>query len=399
MNKSQAVSAGSMWQLVKNAVTAWIDDYAPSMGAALAYYTVFSIAPLLIIVIAVAGAVLGEEAVQGELAAQLGGLLGREGAVAVQGLVASASEPKEGILATAISIVMLVIGATTVFGELQSSLDRIWRVPAPPKESGIWNLLRTRFLSFGMVLGLGFLLLVSLVLSAGLAAFGTWWGSAFSGWEVLLQALNLLISFVLVTGMFAMIYKIMPRAAIAWRDVWVGAAVTALLFVVGKFAIGLYLGTSGVTSGFGAAGSLVVLLVWVYYSAQIFLLGAEFTWVFAHQYGSMRGEPAVTAPPSVPSQSGDAAEVATPAPPDQIALTGVARADGSPTPSKHDEAWKSPASFLVDNPVKSFGIALTLGVVAGTVLRAIMPAPKADVEPPLTQALRLLRSLSPDKLK
>jgi len=306
MNHPPAAPAGSIWQLVRDAVKAWVDDYAPSMGAALAYYTVFSIAPLLIIVIAVAGALLGEEAVQGELAAQLGGLLGREGALAVQGLVASASEPKEGIFATAISIVMLVIGATTVFGELQSSLDRIWRVPAPAKESGIWNLLRTRFLSFGMVLGFGFLLLVSLVLSAGLAAFGTWWGGAFSGWEVLLQMLNLLISFVLVTGMFAMIYKIMPRAPIAWRDVWVGAAVTALLFVVGKFAIGLYLGTSGVTSGFGAAGSLVVLLVWVYYSAQIFLLGAEFTWVFAHQYGSKRGEPGVSTPPSVPSHSGDA---------------------------------------------------------------------------------------------
>jgi len=276
------------WELIKKSVTAWIDDYAPSMGAALAYYTVFSIAPLLIIVIAVAGFAFGQEAVQGEIAAQLGGLIGQEGAEAVQGLVESASEPTRGIIATVISIVLLVIGATTVFGELQSSLDRIWRVPAPPEASGIWNLLRTRLLSFGMVLGLGFLLLVSLVVSAGLAAFGTWWGGGFEGWEALLHVLNLAISFALITGLFAMIYKIMPRAKIAWRDVWVGAAVTALLFEIGKFLIGLYLGKSGVTSGFGAAGSLVVLLVWVYYSAQIFLLGAEFTWVYAHERKARR---------------------------------------------------------------------------------------------------------------
>ncbi len=274
-----SISPKHVWQLVQKSAMAWIDDYAPSMGAALAYYTVFSIAPLLIIVIAVAGSVFGQEAVQGEIAAQLGGLIGEEGAVAVQGLVASASEPKQGIVATVISIVVLVVGATTVFGELQSSLDRIWRVPAPPGASGIWTLLRTRIVSFGMVMGLGFLLLVSLVASAGLAAFGTWWGGAFKGWEALLHALNLAISFVMVTGLFAMIFKIMPRADIAWRDVWVGAAVTALLFEIGKFAIGLYLGKSGVTSGFGAAGSLVVLLVWVYYSAQIFMLGEEFTWV------------------------------------------------------------------------------------------------------------------------
>jgi membrane protein len=290
--KQQAPASTGMlataWHLVRTSVSAWIDDYASSMGAALAYYTVFSIAPLLIIVIAVAGTVFGEEAVRGEIAAQLGGLIGEEGATAVEALVASASEPAQGMVATTVSVALLVIGATTVFAELQNSLDRIWRVPAPEK-SGLWTLLRARLLSFGMVLGLGFLLLVSLVASAAVAALGTWWGSAFEGWEVLLQLLNLAISFVLATILFAMIYKIMPRVKIAWRDVWIGAVVTSLLFQVGKFAIGLYLGTSGVTSGFGAAGSLVVLLVWVYYSAQIFFLGAEFTWVYAHEYGSKRG--------------------------------------------------------------------------------------------------------------
>jgi membrane protein len=275
-----------IWNLVRISVGAWVDDYAPSMGAALAYYTLFSIAPLLIIAIAVAGLVFGQEAAREEIVAQIQGIIGREGAIAVQGLLKSANEPARGIFLTVVSIVTLVIGATTVFAELQSDLDRIWRVPAPAKENGIWILLRTRLLSFGLVLGLGFLLLVSLVISAAIAAFGKWWDGVFQGWEALLQALNFGISFAITTLLFALIYKLMPRARIAWRDVWVGAGVTAFLFEIGKFLIGLYLGKTSVASGFGAAGSLVVLLVWVYFAAQIFLLGAEFTWVYSHAYGS-----------------------------------------------------------------------------------------------------------------
>jgi membrane protein len=275
-----------IWNLVRISVGAWVDDYAPSMGAALAYYTLFSIAPLLIIAIAVAGLVFGQEAARGEIVAQIQGIIGREGAIAVQGLLKSANEPARGIFLTVVSIITLVIGATTVFAELQSDLDRIWRVPVPAKENGIWILLRTRLLSFGLVLGLGFLLLVSLVVSAAIAAFGKWWNGFFEGWEALLQALNFAISFAITTLLFALIYKLMPRARIAWRDVWVGAAVTALLFEIGKILIGLYLGKTSVASGFGAAGSLVVLLVWVYFAAQIFLLGAEFTWVYSHEYGS-----------------------------------------------------------------------------------------------------------------
>ncbi len=296
-----------IWDLFRKAVGAWMDDYAPSMGAALAYYTLFSIAPLLIIAIAVAGLFFGEEAARGEIVAQIQGLIGLEGAIAVQGLLKSASEPAKDIFAALVSIITLVIGATTVFAELQSDLDRIWRVPAPAKESGIWSLLRTRLLSFGLVLGLGFLLLVSLVVSAVIAAVGKWFEGLVEGSEALLHALDFSISFAFTTLLFAMIYKLMPRARIAWRDVWVGAAFTALLFEIGKFLIGLYLGKTSVASGFGAAASLVVLLVWVYFSAQIFLLGAEFTWVYSHEYGSKAARPVQESAPAVPSRSDGAA--------------------------------------------------------------------------------------------
>jgi membrane protein len=281
----------SVWSLLKSSFSSWIDDYAPSMGAALAYYTMFSIAPLLLIVISVAGLVFGLEAARGEIFTQLEGLMGRQGAQAVEGLLESFSKPSEGVTGTVIGIVLLLVGATTVFGELQDALDRIWRAPERNKTAGIWGLLRSRLLSFGMILGIGFLLMVSLVFSAALAALGKWWGSMFTGWAVLINVLNFFVSFALTTTVFAMIYKIMPRVRIRWHDVWIGAAVTALLFTMGKFLIGLYIGKSSIASGFGAAGSLVVVLLWVYYSAQIFLMGAEFTWVYAHTFGSRKGQP------------------------------------------------------------------------------------------------------------
>lgn len=293
------------WQMIKAAVEAWLDDYAPSMGAALSYYTLFSLAPMLIIVIAVAGMVFGQEAAQGEIVAQLRGIMGQEGAVAVEGMLKAAREPAQSVVATIVGIAVLLLGATAIFGELQSALDRIWRVPAPKEESGIWYLLRTRLLSFGLVLGLGFLLVVSLVVSAALAALGKWWGGWFAGWDVFLEILNFAVSFGIFTLLFAMIYKIMPRASIPWRDVWTGAAVTALLFTVGKVLIGLYLGKSSLASGFGAAGSLVVLIAWVYYSAQIFLFGAEYTWVYANRHGSSAQKPAPSGAPVVPSRSGN----------------------------------------------------------------------------------------------
>ena len=296
----------TLWWLLKESVSAWIGDYAPSMGAALAYYTMFSLAPLLLIVIAVAGLVFGRDAAQGEVFTQLRDLMGDEGAVAVQGLLKSASEPATGTLAIVLGGLALFIGATTVFGELQTSLDRIWRAPSLKKGSGIWTLVRERLLSFGMILTIGFLLLVSLVLSAALAALGKWWNPSFRGWEAMLHVANFVLGFLVITVLFALIYKILPRVRIAWRDVWIGAAVTSVLFAIGKFAIGLYLGKSGIASGFGAAGSIVLLLVWVYYSAQIFLLGAEFTWVYAYRLGSRRNERHPDTSPPLPTRSSTA---------------------------------------------------------------------------------------------
>lgn len=297
------------WALIKEAVQAWLADYAPSMGAALSYYTVFSLAPMLLIVISVAGLVFGDEAVRGEIFGQLQGLMGADAARAIQELLASVSKPAEGATGTVIGIVFLFIGATTVFGELQDALDRIWRAPARDTAGGLWGLVRTRLLSFGMILGVAFLLMVSLVVGAALAALGRWYGGMFGNWEVLAQIVNVLVGFAVTTAGFALIYKFMPRVKVAWHDVWLGAAVTALLFTIGRFLIGLYIGKSGIASGFGAAGSLVVIFVWVYYSAQIFLLGAEFTWVYARRFGSMRATQATDsgadAAPTVPTREPD----------------------------------------------------------------------------------------------
>ena len=281
-------SLAQTWQLVKSAVQAWIDDHAPSMGAALAYYTVFSLAPLLLIVIGIAGLVFGADAVRGEIFGQVRGLMGDAAAQGVESLLASVSEPAQGLTATVVGAVVLLIGATTVFGELQDALDRIWRAPARHDAGGLWRLLRARLLSFGMIFGIAFLLMVSLVIGAATAALGKWWGGVFGGWEVLAQGVNAVLSFALTTGVFAFIYKLMPRVKVHWHDVWLGAVVTALLFTAGKTLIGLYIGKTGVASAFGAAGAIVVVLVWVYYSAQVFLMGAEFTWVYARTFGSMR---------------------------------------------------------------------------------------------------------------
>jgi membrane protein len=276
--------------LAKAAAVNWVGDYAQSMGAALAFYTMFSIAPLLMIVIAVAGFFFGEEAARGEIHEQLNGLLGAQGALAVEGLIESAGKPAESALATAFGVLFLFVGATSVFAELQDALDRIWRAPARAGESGLWRLLRARLLSFGMILAIGFLLMVSLAFSAGLAALSKRWDPLFGGWQSIAQTIDVGVGIALSMVVFALIYKTMPRVRVDWADVWIGAAVTSLLFVAGKFLIGVYIGRTGISSGFGAAASLVVVLLWVYYSAQIFLFGAEFTWAYSHRFGSRRAE-------------------------------------------------------------------------------------------------------------
>jgi membrane protein len=266
------------------------------MGAALAFYTLFSIAPLLIMVIAVLSLILGRDAAQGHILDQLRAVTGAAGAQAVEDLLKSANNPAKNALTALVGTVILLLGATTVFTELYGNLNRIWHSPTAPKVSGILHLLRTRILTFGMILGIQFLLLVSLVVSAGLAAAGEWWGARFSGWPLVYRALTFIVSLAIYTVAFAMIYKYLPRARIAWHDVWIGATVTAILFEIGRLLIGL-VGMASLTSAFGAAGSLVVLLIWVYYSAQVFLLGAEFTKVYAYRRGSRVGEEAPAPPP------------------------------------------------------------------------------------------------------
>lgn len=273
---------GRQWQICVAAANAWLDDYAPSMGAALSYYMLFSLAPLLVMVIAIAGAVFGQDAAQDAIIAQLQSIMGEEGATAVQGLLAAARERSTGIIASLVGGFLLLLGATAMFAELQTDLDRIWEVPAKDKPAGLWGWLRSRVLSFGLVLGLAFMLMISLIVSAALAAAGEWMGGNSGVESVIANVLNFAASLAIFTVLFAMIYKIMPSAKISWHDVWMGSAVTALLFNVGKSLIGLYLAKSDVASGFGAAGSLVILVAWFYYTAQIFLFGAEYTWVYAN---------------------------------------------------------------------------------------------------------------------
>lgn len=271
--------------LLKDTFSKWQEDKAGKLAAALAYYTAFSLAPLLIIVIAIASLVFGQEAAQGDIVRQIQGLVGKQGAEAVQAMIQNARKPAEGTIATLISIVILLFGATGVFAELQDSLNTIWEV-APKPGRGMINIIRSRSLSFAMVLGIGFLLLVSLILSAGLEAVGNYFKDMVPNLTLLWQTLNFAISFGIVTVLFAMIYRVLPDAKIAWDDVWIGSAITSLLFSIGKWLIGLYLGNSSIGSTYGAAGSFVVLLLWVNYSAQILFFGAEFTKVYANKYGS-----------------------------------------------------------------------------------------------------------------
>ena len=272
--------------LFSDTINEWYKHNAPRLGASVAFYTLFSLAPLLVVVVALAGAVFGEEAARGQIVAQLSDLIGRTGAAAIESVIMEARQPAVGIIATVAGLVMLFFGATAVVTELRDALNTIYEIPAP-EVTGLKTIIlfvRERFLSFAMVLGVGFLLLVSLAVNASLAAMGTW----FTGWlpSLMMQLASTAVTWVIITALFAGIYKALPDVTLEWRDVALGAAVTSLLFNIGKLLIGLYLGSSTVASAYGAAGSLVVLLIWVYYSAQIFFLGAEFTQVFANRYGS-----------------------------------------------------------------------------------------------------------------
>ena len=273
-----------VWSIVKETADDWLDDGAPGRAAALAYYALLSLAPLLVIVVAVAGFVFGHDAARGMVAGELGAVVGAEAAEGIQSVVANARAPASGVLSTLIGIVTLFVGASGVFAELQSSLNAVWEVKPQPGR-GIWGEVKERFLSFTMVLAVAFLLLVSLVFNAILSALGARFSTALPGGEVVWQVLNFAFSFSAITGLFALIFKFVPDAEIRWRDVWLGAAVTAVLFSVGKFLLALYLGKAAIASSYGAAGSLIALVVWVYYAAQILFLGAEFTQVQARRSG------------------------------------------------------------------------------------------------------------------
>jgi membrane protein len=274
-----------IFNLLKDTFKEWNEDKCPRLAAALAYYTAFSLAPLLIVVMSIAGFVFGEEAVRGQVQTQIQGVVGGQAAGAIQEMLANTNNhPASSILATVIGVVTLLLGAAGLFGSLQDALNTVWEVA--PKPQGIIVMLCQRFISFTMVLGIGFVLLVSLVLSALITAVQTWVKVQVPGQATILQILNIIISFGVITLLFAAIYKVLPDVKISWKDVWVGAAVTALLFTIGKYLLGLDLGQSSVASGFGAAGSFVVLLLWIFYSSQILLFGAEFTQVYARTYGS-----------------------------------------------------------------------------------------------------------------
>jgi membrane protein len=281
------INVKETWKFLVCVFDKWSDDKAPKLGAALSFYTIFSLAPLLIIIISVAGLLFGEEAARGEIVQQIEGLIGREGAEIVQTALKNTSNSESGIIAILVSLFTSIVGSTIVFVELQDSLDLIWKVKPKPGRNLIKGLVRDRLMSFAIVVGAGFLLLVSLIISAAISSLNNFISENLIIIPIwVLELINIIISFGIVYILFAMIYKILPDVHNGWSDVWIGALITSLLFVLGKYLIGIYIGTSTLSSTYGAAGSLVVLLLWVYYSAQIIFLGAEFTAVYAERYGS-----------------------------------------------------------------------------------------------------------------
>ncbi len=283
------MSARKIWSLLKEAVEEWQRDRVDQMAAALAYYTLFSIAPLLVIAVAVAGAVFGEEAARGEVVVQIQGLLGKAGAEVVQTALANTQNPQagNGIVPSIVSTIALLFGASGVFIQLQDSLNTVWNVKSSP-QTGVKSVVRKRIFSFAMVITIGFILMVSLLVSAVLAALSTFTNQLFPAVEIFWKVINIGISLGVFTMLFALIYKYIPDIKIAWKDVLVGAFFTSLLFSIGKELLGFYLGNGSFGSAYGAAGSVVTVLAWIYYSVQIMLFGAEFTQVYTRRYGSHR---------------------------------------------------------------------------------------------------------------
>jgi len=285
------IAAVAAWGLAAETFHEWSDDDATRLAASLAYYTTFSIAPLLVVVIALAGLLFGREAVQGEIVHQVAAVVGRDGGKAIQELIANASKPASSVAASVVGFVVLLFGASGVVAELKASLNKIWDVP--PAATGLMALLRERLLSFALVLGVGFVLLVSLAINTALAAAGSLLRGDAAQTAVLWMAVTFVVTLAIETGLFSLMFKVLPDTEVAWADVWIGAMVTAALFELGKLVVGIYLGQAGIASAYGAAGSLVVVLVWVYYSAQLLFLGAEFTHVYARRHGRAR--------PSIPA--------------------------------------------------------------------------------------------------
>jgi len=288
--------------LLKKTFSAWMDDNATRLGASLAFYTILSLAPLLIVIVAVAAIAFGQKAAQGQLVWEIQGLVGAEGARAIQGLIQSAYKPASGTAATVLGILTLVFGASAVVVELRDTLNIIWHVPAQESFSNLRSflrLVRERFYLFGLILGVGFLLLISLALNAGIAALGSLFGSLLPVSESALSVAIFLISFLVVTFLFAAIYKLLPDVQLQWSDVIVGACFTSLLFTIGKQLIGIYLGRASFGSTYGAAGSLVIVLMWVYYSAQLFFFGAEFTKIYTETFGSRLNTRLAVNPPAL----------------------------------------------------------------------------------------------------
>jgi membrane protein len=385
-----------IWDLLKDTVSGFIADEALSRAASIAYFTIFSIAPLLLMVISIAGLVFGHQAAQAAILGQFSGLMGKSSGQALQTMLQSAGSQsqKSGTVATIIGVVTLLITASGAFGEIQSALNKIWK--AEPK-AGLTRLVRARIASIGLVMTLGFLLVVSLAVSAGLAALGHWVEGFFPGAKVLMAMVSFVITLVLLSAVFAAIYKVLPDKQIAWRDVAVGAAATALLFTVGKSLIGIYIGSTSVAESYGTAGSLIVILLWIYYSTVTFLLGAEFTRVFAERFGSHSTQPGTEpvrpATPSRPEPAPEPQPVMAPSP-DFLELQAASRR------AQMDQTWGVIRDRIPDPP--AFAAKDRDGVpkdrpswlqiaVAGLAM-AVLPSPRRDAARELAVATDVVPS-------